>query len=423
MLGSLGIILWNFQGHVVARVVTQLIPIFQRMGIRILFLTGSDPKLDRLPVPSGINRVDIGFGPDRQDRLAKALKANAVELVVDHEYYEIDYLAKDFETVRRCGARFVIHHHNVMSMCLASSELKRGYSGLMKLYPKMDAIIALSRVDECFFNAIGCRAFYIQNPVAHIDRLSGSEKNGSNLIWIGRIAPTKRLDEAIRVFRLVLEKCPLAKLHVIGDCQNCYAEKIVKGVQNDDRLREAVVFEGFHANVFDFLKTADAMLMTSAVEGDPCIVSESLSQGVPVVCYDLPYVESIRVGARRGVIAVPQMDRQAAADAVIKLLQDKEWRQTQSEAARTSYERMRDYDFEGRYRQFFDLVLSDGAFGTKPDEEDYKLALRTLSEHAGIAMDELRSWRNILMRVRGILTCFLRHPIHYLSAVLSRKNR
>lgn len=258
MIKTLGIILWNFQGHGVARVVIQLLPIFRHMGIRCVVMTGNDPKDDTLPFPEddGIARVDIGYGEDRQKRLRKVLIDNQVQVVVDHEYYELARLRADWETVKGCHAKFIVHFHSVFSQFLVSKVVFSVYSELMHFYPKVDGLIALNRVDACYFQAIGCNALNIQNPVemrSGWDETNNPEDDGHYLIWIGRIDENKRLDEAVRIMSHVLKTCPTAKLHVLGSPVGDCAEKVVRMVNANDVLVQHVVFEGFHSDVESYL--------------------------------------------------------------------------------------------------------------------------------------------------------------------------
>lgn len=408
---SIGIILWDFRGHGVARVVTDLLPVFSQMGVHVVVVTGGRPEDDLFELPPTVNRVCIGFGSDRQDNLRRALIKNNVKVVIDHEYFELERLQADIKTVRECGAKFVVHHHSVFTSALMLPERRGRYSDLMKMYPQVDGVITLSRVDECLFKSLGCRAFHIQNPV-----FSSAEskvvKNDSEkrLIWIGRIVPIKQLEESIELFRLVLKHCPNTKLYVVGDCDGAYAQGIVQAVRQDKDISGSVVFEGFQANVTDYLKNADVMLMTSLFDGWGCVFAEAYSVGIPVVCYDLPYSDAVR--NRDGVVAVPQKDRQSAADAVVKLLTDQQYYHQMSAAARASYEQMLSYDLEKRYRQFFDYLETGVDPDGEPESEDYRIALRTLTEHAGATVDELMSKqyfkRRLYWAIRGRLSILLR---------------
>lgn len=410
---SIGIILWDFRGHGVARVVTHLLPIFKRMGIRVVVMTGGKPEDDLFELPLWVNRVCIGYGKGRQDKLKETLIKNKVEVVVDHEYYAYGRIQEDMRTARECGAKFVVHHHNVFSSALVACERRPLFTRLIKFYSDVDAIITLSRVDACYFKVLGCRAFYIQNPSAICaPEITASSKSCSDIAWIGRITPIKRLEDAIEIIRIVLQRFPYAKLHVFGAGGKKYVASIARLVRNDDALSKSVVFEGFIADIEERLNSFGLLLMTSAHEGDPCVVVEAKSQGLPVVCYDLPYAETVR--DRGGIVAVPQMDRQAAADAVVKLLSNQKYYQQMSEAARASYEQMRSYDHEKRYRQFFDYLKTGIDPEGEPDLEDYRIALRTLTAHAGAAVDELvskdylkrRIWAAICLRLSVFMRPF-----------------
>lgn len=80
MLKTLGIILWNFQGHGVARVVIQLLPIFRRMGMRCVVMTGNGPGVDTLLFPAAYTRLFQSVL--KGERLQEAYSAREYQLTL-----------------------------------------------------------------------------------------------------------------------------------------------------------------------------------------------------------------------------------------------------------------------------------------------------------------------------------------------------
>lgn len=109
-------------------------------------------------------------------------------------------------------------------------------------------------------------------------------------MFIGRLVPQKRCEDAIEAFRRSELHREGAVLKIIGDGP-LRAELEVSASRAD--LSHAVIFCGQVSNPVDFLRTADCLILCSEKEGMPNVVLEAMSVGVPVVA--------------TGVGAVPRM--------------------------------------------------------------------------------------------------------------------
>lgn len=425
---TIGIIVWDFGAHGVARVVSYLLPIFKEMGLRTVLLTDAGEDADKFDASAADARVVIGNvnSPSRSGVLKKAIQDNGVDLIISHEYYELRRIAEDMHVAHGLGVKYVIHHHSVFTSGLISFERRRFFTRLITAYKNVDALITLSRVDACYFNTIGCPAFYIQNPVATTDcDYLGLEARGKMILWIGRLAEIKQLPEAIEIFSEVVAVEPEARLVVLGPTDGEFRDMYLKS--KDLSVRKGcggkVLFEGFKSNTTDYLGQARVMLVTSRFEGCPCVITEAGSCGCPTVSYDMPYVELIR--DQKGVIAVNQGDRKAAVKEVLALLRDDEHWKECSAGALQSFKAKDDYDFTGRYKEFFDRLVN-GDFGTElSSEEDYKLVVQTLTNHVCLVLDDVLSLNYWKRYAKQYCTIILRHPFAAAKAavriVLKRK--
>ena len=99
--------------------------------------------------------------------------------------------------------------------------------------------------------------------------------------------------------------------------------------------------------------------------------------GLPLVMYELPFVEFCR--DKRGYISVPQGDKGKLADALIKVLQDDEFKQQLQVGARESIADFREYDIKSEWAKVFAQVRE--GFAEEETDEDLKEILQSLLHH------------------------------------------
>jgi len=234
---------------------------------------------------------------------------------------------------------------------------------LRQIYQMMDKIVTLSRIDQIFWKTLLCNAKYIPNPIEHGKKIwnlpiSFNKRNGKKILWIGRTSePVKHFLDTISIIEEVQKKIPDAILYIVGKTDGIeYLDKMIK----ERHLESNIKLCGYHNDVSNFYEEADVMLMTSEYEGFPMVMTESKLRGVPIVMYELPYLELTR--DLRGIIEVPQRDIKAAANAIIKILNDDKLRHRMSIDSKRSLYPFVFYDTKSAWKEVFDEIsnLKDG---------------------------------------------------------------
>ena len=147
-----------------------------------------------------------------------------------------------------------------------------------------------------------------------------------SIVYLGRLAPIKRVDVLLDAFARVRAELPEARLEVIG-APTPYGEELRA------RAGEGVAFRGLIAEEQKSraLASAHVFALLSASEGLPIAPLEALACGTPVVLSpgcELPQVDGVAGIVCDGTAA-------GAAEALLELLRDPERARLLGEAGRT----------------------------------------------------------------------------------------
>jgi glycosyltransferase involved in cell wall biosynthesis len=150
------------------------------------------------------------------------------------------------------------------------------------------------------------------------------------VVVLGRLAPGKRLDHAVRAFARVAAAIPTARLELWGaGAERDRLEALVAALGVGD----AVTLPGLTLDPGAVLDSASVYLTTSAFEGQGLALAEALAHGIPVVAYDIRYGPRDMLAAGGGIL-VPDGDEDALADALTRILGDAALRQRLAAEAR-----------------------------------------------------------------------------------------
>ena len=134
--------------------------------------------------------------------------------------------------------------------------------------------------------------------------------NGDYIVYVGRLAASKRHDRAISAF----QKSGIDESFLIvgeGEMRESIRSQI-----NALGLEEKVKMCGFQSNPYAIIKRAKLLILSSDYEGLPTVLIEALSLGVPVVSTDCPSGPREILGALMPDALVPLDDVDALAKAI-----------------------------------------------------------------------------------------------------------
>lgn len=362
---TIGIFVPVYSNGGVQRVLSMLIPMFLELGLNIILFTNLKEE-GEYDLPKNVKRVVLNnlipFNfKKRLETYQNCIKEFNIDAFILNCYCDdISYFYEAlFFKMLKIPVISEIHNTFMRFVRPETSDLQISE----QYYKIMDKVITLSRTDKIFWETLSCNTKYIPNPIENGKKIwnlpiNFKKRNGKTILWIGRTsAPIKRIFDTIPIMEEVRKKIPDAVLKIVGKTDGI--EHFCKNVK-EKSLENNIKFMGYHTDVDKFCEEADVLLMTSEYEGFPMVMTESKMRGVPIVMYEIPYIEMTR--DLRGISEVPQRDTKAAAAAIIKILSDDKLRHRMSVESKQSLYPFIFYDIKTAWQEVFDDLLSSSDF-------------------------------------------------------------
>lgn len=209
-----------------------------------------------------------------------------------------------------------------LNFAWAMSEDKAGERHIMeKVFANADAVICQSDVEEIYLRARGINATAIPSPCPQYAPLERKEIP-PRIAFLGRIGDSyKQAEESLKVLRKVVSKAPWVSMYLIGDLNSPQQMEKYRKKLKEYGLERHVTLTGWTEDPAQYLQECGVLLSVSAFESFGLNISEAQALGLPCVIYDTP-LEQTRDNP--SIITVPQGDYEAAAMAILSLLEDPE---------------------------------------------------------------------------------------------------
>ena len=351
-----GLMCTQFGGGGAERVVANLIPILQKEGYRIILFTYKYEIANEYVLPEGVEHVVIESRLQNDSKQyfrewKESLDKYRVDVLAFHTPYEGEELFYVMLLSKLMGIRFVVECHT----SYINLVNQRGLRGHDEAYALTDRLVVLSTDDQMFWTNRGCECSYIPNPCVHVsnrDVVSEKRNKGDSkiILWVGRINQQyKNVLDIVPIMKEVIKKVSGVILKVVGAFQVPKDDEQLKKRITENGLEEVIVLCGEQSNVSKYYDEADVMLMTSPGEGFPMTIAEAMDFGLPIVMYELPYLELVKEG--KGVVAVAQGDIIAASKGLIQVLTEDEYRAKLSKDAYENILYFQNYDVGGAWSE------------------------------------------------------------------------
>ena len=270
-------------------------------------------------------------------KLALLIRRRQPDIILAQDFYAsaIVLIAKQYlpEQFKIIGSL-----HNQYSHFLQTVEHGDLYAAMIRRYfNQADRIIAVSQgIAQDLSENFGVRPeliAVIPNPVDLDQIRTLAEEPITEHCWfseelpiclfVGRLSAQKGVEYLLQAMALAR---PLKKFRcvIIGDGEKrSELEALVKQL----KLTEDIAFLGRQSNPFKFMHRATCFVLPSIVEGLPYVIPEAMACGCPIIATDCaPGVRELLGESQRGLL-VPPKDPTTLAEAMLKILQDAEFRE------------------------------------------------------------------------------------------------
>lgn len=363
----------RFHNGGVERVMAEQIPMLQSLGLRVVLLLDAYEAASSYACPQDVPIVVLGNKDDGWLSWYRRFQAACEKYDVDGVYchrYLVDAALLPW-LMRSEGRHFFVELHSVFTWWVQSR-----YELLRLLCRQAETVAMLSRVDVRFWQLQGVRSVFLPNPVTVPERelLQGAERK--DVYWIGRLEQLpKKVYDVVPIMQRILKRQGGARLHLVGTTDHPAVLSELKRRIDEAGITSSIVFDGYQQDLRDVYHRARVCLMTSRFEGFSMVLAEALAHGVPVVMYDLPYLELVR--QCRGIFCVPMGDTAAAAEAVSALLADDAlWQRSSTMAVDSLRAFVQRYPQKHLLRKF--LFQNGELTETVEDEETLRILVDTL---------------------------------------------
>jgi glycosyltransferase involved in cell wall biosynthesis len=182
----------------------------------------------------------------------------------------------------------------------------------------------------------------IPEGIESIKSVPVSRPRQPSFLYVGRLAPSKRVADIIVAFALFCKSHPEARLSLVGDGPANYLKelrKLAHRIDVDDRVRFLGRISALEKN--NEMARAHALLLASVREGWGLVVTEANTFGTPAVAYNVPGLRDSIRDQETGLL-VEQTPRALAA-AMLRLWHDPD---LYSRLAKAAMAWSREFSFE-----------------------------------------------------------------------------
>lgn len=363
--GTIGVFYHRLSIGGIQRVLSILIPMYVRMGYKVVMLLEEEHAGEEFELPGDVRRVLLPKpGTDylpRGQRLRQVIASERIDAII-HCASSSATLLYDLLVTKCEGIPFILSIHDSAFHSLLNSA--PGMSSRPAVARLADAAQVLSEAEEVYWRSQGVKAVYVPNPVTTdiVDEADLDPEPG-NLLWVGRLDVwVKRCLDLVQVMATVAQKCPTAKLQIVGKEWTAGAHESIEREVRRLGLEDNLILREPTLDIEKYYRTADVVVLTSVTECSPMTVVEAKAFGVPIAMYELPHLAMLRDG--KGYLAAPQGDHEELARQIVSLIEDRELRQRIGREGRESLARFAENDLEARWRDVF-------ARSTRSVREDY----------------------------------------------------
>ena len=218
------------------------------------------------------------------------------------------------------------------------------------LYPRLDAVVALTDGDQERLSGYTKRALTITNSRSFFPK-NPSHVNNKVLLAVGRLDYYKGFDTLISVFAKINRHCPLWELRIIGEGPGLIS---LQGQIYNLGLEKKVKIMPATRNIEKEYINSSIYIMTSRHEGLPMTLIEAQACGLPIVSFDCPTGPSEIISHEINGYLIEPGKIDEMVNKILILINNEPLRKRFSQAARESSDRYSESVVFKQWKNLFD---------------------------------------------------------------------
>ena len=313
------------------RVAANLVKLWHDHGLRVVFFADEPREECAYDLPDDVIWIELPPAAAttrdtfqmRARALAEALRSYQVDALVHHQWWS-PLMAWELLIAKTLGVPVcMLQHSSYVALFVEPDKRMFDYARIAR---HADMLVTLSEFDKAFWERFNPRVRCTINPITTWpDESRRSKLQGKNIVWVGRLALfDKQPQEALEIMARIVQVEPACTLTIVGGAPTNQELAELKALARRLGIEGNVEFVGNQTETAPFYERASVHLLTSRFEGWCLTLAESKAHGLPCVMYELPNLTLTQ--GNRGLAAVAQGDRDAAARAVLALLADDDLR-------------------------------------------------------------------------------------------------
>ncbi|MYT74032.1 MULTISPECIES: glycosyltransferase family 4 protein [unclassified Streptomyces] len=202
---------------------------------------------------------------------------------------------------------------------------------IVETYGAFAAVAVLTERDRAEYARLlpGTRVVRIPNAVHSLDQVPSGHA-ARIVVAAGRLFPQKGFDLLIPAWAKLVEAYPDWQLRIYGTGEK---KAQLRALIEEHHLYNHVFLMGHSERLDDELAKASVYVLSSRFEGLPMVMIEAMAHALPVVSFDCPTGPSDVLTHGVDGLLVPEQDPDALADALSRLMADRELRTEMGTAA------------------------------------------------------------------------------------------
>ena len=298
----------------IERVVCNISNYFQdnNYRVKIVSLNTTDGKA-YFKLSSKVKIQHLGY-PESENLNRKKLKATLKEFLIN-ENGESDVLI----TCHPWIAMPILQQKSLYKGKIISTEhsaweyhsKKRRLLNLV-FYRRADRLVVLSDYARSIYQKYGLKNIaVIPNIITdYPEKLAPLQKK--ELIAAGRLTEVKGFDRLIKAIGLIKDSFTPWHLTIYGDGED---GSMLRGLIKENKLEEQITIAAFTDQIQEKIHNCSGFIISSHSEAFPMVALEALSNGVPVISFNIPSLKEIDQG-KGNIIFAEQDDIDDLADKI-----------------------------------------------------------------------------------------------------------